>query len=114
LKSLIANGERLVHDQNVRVDDSLHGERQPQHHAAGVRLDRLVNEFADLGERLDLGKLVPNLLARESKHGAVHLHVLAAGKFHIEPGAEFQQGGNLAFDRYQALGRLQGARQDLQ
>ncbi len=49
----VAHGQGFIHQQDFGIHVDGHGERQPHHHAAGIGLDRLVDEFADLGEGLD-------------------------------------------------------------
>ena len=49
----VAHGQRLVHEQDLRVHMDRHGEGQPHHHAAGVGLHGLVDEVADFGEFLN-------------------------------------------------------------
>ena len=46
----VADGENLVHDKNFRLQMGGDGEGQPDIHAAGVPLDRRIQEIFDLGE----------------------------------------------------------------
>ena len=46
----VADRERFIHEQNVRVEIDCHGESKAHHHAAGIRLYRLADEVAYLGE----------------------------------------------------------------
>ena len=50
LKNKISNCKCLVHKQNVRIHVYCHRERQTHEHPAGIGLDRLVHETADLGK----------------------------------------------------------------
>ena len=56
LKDRVADGQRLVDEQDIRIDVNGGRERQPHEHAARVRLHRPVDELADPGERLDGGQ----------------------------------------------------------
>ena len=50
----VAHGQRFIHQQNFGIHIDGHGEGQPHHHAARIRLDRLVDEVADFGEGFDV------------------------------------------------------------
>jgi len=94
LESRVPDGERLIDDQDVRVDVGGHRKSQPQHHAAGVRLDRLLHEIADLRKRGDGLEASGDLPPAEPEHGAVEEDVLPPGKIGVEAGAQFQQRGH--------------------
>ncbi len=53
----VADRQHLVDDQDLRLQVRRDGERQAHVHAAGVALDRRVEEFLDLGEGDDLVEL---------------------------------------------------------
>ena len=53
----VADGQHLVDDQDVGLEVRRDGERQAHVHAAGVALDRRVEELSDLGEGDDLVEL---------------------------------------------------------
>ena len=53
----VADRQHLVDDQDFRLQVRGHGERQPHVHAAGIVLDRRVEELLDLGEGDDLVEL---------------------------------------------------------
>ena len=53
----VADGEHLVDDQDLRLEVRGDGEGQAHVHAAGVALDRRVEELLDLGEGDDLVEL---------------------------------------------------------
>ncbi len=38
----ISHGKRLIHNQNLRIEMNRDSESEPHHHAAGIRLDWLV------------------------------------------------------------------------
>ena len=96
LKIDVPDRQRLVDDEQLRLDRHLHGEGQPDHHAAGIRLHRLVEELADVGERGDAVEFGVLLGPGKTDLGGVEVHVLAPGVFHVETAAQFQQGGDAA------------------
>ena len=53
----VAHGQRLIDDQNIRIDVDGGGERQPDIHAARIFFHGPVNELADLREGFDGGQL---------------------------------------------------------
>ena len=53
LKPGVPDGQRLIDDQDVRFDVSGHRKGETDNHAAGVSLDRLLDEIADLRIRGD-------------------------------------------------------------
>jgi len=50
LERLVADGEHLVHEQDVGIDVDRDREAQPDVHAGRVVLHRLIDEFGQLGE----------------------------------------------------------------
>ena len=77
-----------------------HRERQPHHHAARVRLHRLIDEVADLRERLDVAVALVDLPRGEAENRAVQVDVVAPAEFRIEARAQFQQRRDAAVDRH--------------
>src|SRR5262245_44395942 len=53
LEKNVADRERLVHDENVGIHVDRHRKGQPHEHPTRVRLDRPVDEIADLGKLFD-------------------------------------------------------------
>ena len=80
LERLVADREHLVDQQHVGVEVRGDREAEPHEHAARVRLDRHVDEVAELGELDDALDPLLDLLAREAVQRAVELDVLAAGE----------------------------------
>ena len=68
-----------------------HREGKPHIHAAGVALDRRVEELLHLGEGHDLVEFSSNLAPGHAEDGAVEKDVLAAGQFRMKAGADFKQ-----------------------
>ena len=52
----VTDRQSLIDDEDIRIDMRDHGEGKAQDHARGVCPDRLIDEFADGGERFDCGK----------------------------------------------------------
>src|SRR6267378_5810260 len=88
LEPLVAHGEHLVDDEDVRLDVLRDGESQARIHARGIVLHRQVDEVAQLAEVDDALELRLHLLAREAEQRAVQVDVVAAGQLGIEARAE--------------------------
>ncbi len=110
----IAHRQRLVHQQNLRFHVNRDGEGQPHRHAARVRLHRLIDEAADLGERFDPREALLHFFFRKPQDRAVQEHVVASGKFRIEARAQLEQRGHAPPRVYDARRRLQDPRANLQ
>jgi hypothetical protein len=114
LEQRVAHRQRLVDDQNIGLNAHLDGERQTHQHAAGIRLDRLIDELADVGEGGDVVEARADLIVRQAQHRAVHDHVFAPGEVGREAGAELKQRGDPAAGLHRAGGRAKGAADHLQ
>ncbi len=77
LEAHIAHGQHFVHYQDLRVQVGSHREGQAYVHAAGVALDRGVQEAADLAELHDLVELTLDLGPGHAQDGSVQQDVLA-------------------------------------
>ena len=110
----VAHRQGFIHQQDFRIHVDGHGERQPHHHAARIRFHRLVDEFADFGEILDIPVALVDLPGGEAQDGAVQIDIVAAGEFGIESGAQFQQGRDAPVYRERAAGGMQNAGHHLQ
>ena len=110
----VADRERFIHHQNLGVKVDRDGEGQANDHAAGISLDGLVDEVADLRERFDFGKAAIHFLGGETQNRAIQIDVVAAGEFRIESGAEFEQRGDASVDGGGPGGGLKNSGADLQ
>src|SRR5206468_1366235 len=84
LEVLVTDGEHLVDEKDVRIDVHRDGEAEARRHAARVRLDRRVEEAAELREALDLRHRRLGLLTRETEQRAVEVRVLASGEVGVK------------------------------
>ena len=92
LEALVADGEHLVDEQDLRLDVGGDGEAEPHEHARRVVLDRRVDELLEPGELDDVVEAGGDLLLRQPEDGAVEEDVLAAAELGMEAGAELEQG----------------------
>jgi hypothetical protein len=84
LEDRVADRQRLVYDEDVRLDARGHGEGEPHVHPRRVGLDRLADEVADLREALDGGEHLVRLAARQTHQRRVHVDVLDARELGVE------------------------------
>ena len=71
LEKHVADGKRLVHNQNLRIDVDGHREREAHEHAARIHLDRLIDIVSDVREREDVRKFFLDFLFGKPDHRAV-------------------------------------------
>src|SRR5258708_10770115 len=86
----IADGQRFVHQQDLRVHADSDGEREAYGHAARIGLDRLEHEVADFGEIFDLLEARIDLLLRKTEDRAIHVDAVASTELRIEARAQLQ------------------------
>ena len=67
----IADGERLVDDQHIRIHMGDYREGQPHGHTRAVGLDRLINELTDIGEGQDAVHPRECDLARKAEYACI-------------------------------------------
>ena len=91
LEFLVADGDDLIDDQDLRVER--HGDREPEtnEHPARVDLDRRIDEFADPREVDDPVHRGVDLPPGHAQDGAVEPDVLASRQLPVEPGSELEQ-----------------------
>ena len=81
LEEHVADGERLVHDEDVGLGDGGDGERDARDHAGGEILHGHVDEVGQLGEIDDLLEMCVDELLGVAEQHAVEVDVLARGEF---------------------------------
>src|SRR3954466_14862216 len=96
LEGLVADGQHLVDEQHVGVEVRGDREAEPHEHAARVRLDRDVDEVAELGEGDDVVDARRDLVSRQPVEGPAEKDVLASGEVAAEARAELEQRDDLA------------------
>ena len=79
--------QRLINDDDGRIDMRLHRESEAHEHAAGVGFDGLVNELANVGERDDLVVAGFDFFLTEPKNAPVQEDVISSGKIRVEAAA---------------------------
>jgi hypothetical protein len=110
----IAGRERLVDDENIRVDARRGRKGQARLHAARVGAKRLVDHRRQLAEVDDPVQLGVDLLAGHAQHHAAGVDVLASGQQWVEPGAKLENRRHLAVDVHATRGRIERPGQDLE
>ena len=114
LKARVADGQRFVEDEDLRLDRRRHGEGEAHVHAARVDLHRLIDELADVGEARDRVEARADLVLGEAEQRAVEIDVLAAAELGVEAGAELEQRRDAAAHLDAAGARRQRAGDELQ
>src|SRR3569623_1786360 len=94
----IAHRQCLIYHHDGCVDVRLYRECQPDEHATGVGLARLVDEIADIREFHDLVETGCNFPLREPKDAAIQEHIFPAREIGIESGTKVQQSSNTPAD----------------
>src|ERR1035437_439092 len=94
----VAHGEGFIDQQDFGIDIDGDGEGEAHHHAAGVRLHRLIDEVADFGEGGDVFVALVDLPRGEPENGTVEINVVAAAEFGVESGAQFEPGRHASVD----------------
>jgi len=116
LEGLVADGEHLVDEEDLRLDVDGDGEPEPDVHARRIELDLVVDHPLDLvtGEVHDVVEPLGDLGPLETQQRAVEEDVLPPAEVGLEPGAELQQGGQAALGADLAGGRAEDARHALE
>ena len=92
----VAHGEHFVHHQYFGLQVCRDGEPEAYGHAAAVALHGGVQVAFAAAEVYDFVELAGNFGAAHAHDGAVHVDVLAAGHFRVEPGAHFEEARDAA------------------
>ena len=114
LELRVADGEDLVHDEDVGLDVRRDGESQAHVHAGAVALDGHVYERLHAAEGDDLVEALPDLRPLHAQDGAVEVDILAPGEVGMEAGADLEHAGDAAVDLDPSARRLGDAAEDLQ
>ena len=94
LKVLVTDGEDLVEEENVRLEERGDRKPEPHRHAARVGADRPVDRVLDFGERDDLVEALANLGATQTLDRPVQVDVLATAEVRVEARPELEQGAD--------------------
>ena len=114
IEERIANCQRFVDHQYVRIDVRHHREGKPHHHSARIGLHGLVYEVADVGEVQDRLHATADLAALEPQDGRIQHHDLAPGELRIEAATQLQQRRHAPMHLDRARARRQRPRDQLQ
>src|SRR4030095_9305786 len=98
----ISDGQRLVHDQDVRTNRGGHAECEAHLHSARVRANGLIDVIADLGERFDRTHQRRKALCGYPQDVSCHVDILAPGELRVKTDAELEQGRDapIRLERY--------------
>ena len=110
----VADRQHLVHDHDLAVQMRSDGEGQLDEHAGGIPLHRGVDKVPHLGKFDDVLHFGVDLCFGHAQDRTVHVDILPAGHFPVEPGSHLQHGGNTAVDVNLTLGGRGDAAQQLQ
>lgn len=110
----VPDGEDLVHDQNLRLEERRYREGEAKVHPARVPLHRRVDEPLHLGERDDLGELRRDFPPPHPEHGTTQEDVLAPCQLRVEAGTDLQKTRDRSMDFREARRRPRDPREDLQ
>ena len=91
LKSGVTYRKGLVDDQQVRRCIDGDCKRQPDIHAAGIYLYRLIYEAADICECGNAVEALISLASRQTQNGGIQVNIFTAGKLRIETSTQFQK-----------------------
>ena len=99
LERLVADGEHLIEQENVGVEEGGDREAKAHVHPRRVRADRPVDGLLELRESDDLVEALLELPPTQPLQRAVQEDVLAPGEIRVEAGAELEQRPDPAADR---------------
>ena len=106
LERLVADGEDLVEEQDVGVEECCDREAEAHRHPGRVRPHRAVDRILELGEGDDLVEAAADVRAAKALDRAVQEHVLAAREVRVEASAELEEGADPAARPHGARARL--------
>src|SRR5262245_54863566 len=90
LKACIANSQRFVDDQDIRIDAGRDRKGQASLHATRIRSKGLIDEIFQFGKRDDLVETLGNLCSGKAKAHAAEKHVLPAGVLEMKSCSQFK------------------------
>ena len=94
----VADAQRFVDNQHVRLDVDVDREAETHFHTAGVCSDRLVNIVAQLGEVDDFFLDLLDVFILQTENIALEIDVLTTGHLHREARGQLEQRRDLAVD----------------
>ena len=92
LEEHVADGERLVDDEDIGLGDGGDGECDARDHAGGEVFHGHVHEVGQLGRVDDLLEVCVDELLGVAEQCSVEVDVLASGELEVKPRAELDQG----------------------
>ena len=114
LEEHVADGERLVHDEDVGLGDGGDGERDARDHAGGEVLHGHVHKVGQLGEVDDLLEVRVDELLGVAEESAVEVDVLARGELEVKTRAKLDQGRDVSADDALTLAGFEHTGDDLE
>ena len=114
LKHLVADGQHLVDQQDVRVDVDGDGETKAYEHAGRVVLHLAVDGVFELGERNDVVEPAGDFTLGDAKERRVDEDVLAPGEIGVKPAPSSSSDAMRPRTRHLAGGRQQDSRDALE
>ena len=114
LEARVPDGQHLVDEEDLRLQVSRDGEREPHGHSRRVPLHGRVEESRDLGKRDDFVEPAVDLSAAHAEDRRVQVDVLTACQLAMEARSHLEQRADAASDPRPTGGRLRHAREDLQ
>src|SRR5258708_3013426 len=90
LELLVANGQDLIDNQNLRVQVDGDGKGQPQHHSVGIGAQWFVDKVVQFREIEDCTVQILRLPPAKPKQRRVQRYVFPAGEIGVKARAEFQ------------------------
>ena len=81
----ISHRERFVHQKDFGIEMDRDCEGKANNHTAGVGFDRLVNEVADFGEGLDVGKPAVHILGGKTEDRSIEIDIVRPENSGLNP-----------------------------
>ena len=113
LEDDVANGERLVNNQDLWFGANGNGKGKPYVHSARIGLHRLLDKITDLCEPFDFREPRFRLAFGKPEQGSIQIDVLYARELRVESRPKLQQRCNATLVIDAAMCGLECARHDL-